>query len=469
MSPDTLTPLDTTFLELEDADASAHMHIGGILLFPPRRPDAPAAPTITELRRHVERRLPALPRYRQRLSADHVGRLNRPTWVDMPRFDIERHVRHAALPAPGGSCELRDLTEDFFSRRLDRTGPLWELLLVDGLDDGSWALCAKTHHCLVDGVGSIDIAYVILDTDAHPADTTSPAPPVGADLRTASWWTPARRATELAFDLARHPAHVGGLLERAAAMARVVVEDEVRAAPASSLNAPIGGRRRLREVSFGLDEARAVRQALGGTVNDVVLAGVTGGLRALLLTRGEEPPTEGLRAMVPVNIRREEEQGALGNRITSLFVELPVAEEAPLARYELVRERTAALKRSKQGLGSDTIVELAGLSPPILHTVLAQSLFGKRLFNVTVTNVPGPQFPLSLLGTPLEAIYPLVPLAAEHAVGIAVLSYLGRLDFGINVDHELVPDVDVLADGLAASLAELGRFAGATDRGVLRR
>jgi len=239
----------------------------------------------------------------------------------------------------------------------------------------------------------------------------------------------------------------------------LLVQNEVRAAPSTSLNRPIGRHRRFAAAQAPLDDLKRIKRVLGGTVNDVALAAVTAGLRAALVGRGDELPEEGLRAMVPVNIRDAAEQLALGNRISSLFVHLPVAEPSQLLRYAKVLDDAERLKSGDQAMASSTLVELAGLAPPVLHATLAQSLFATRLFNVTVTNVPGPQVTLYAFGSPMRRVLGLVPLAAEHAVGIAILSYDGMVTFGINADHDTVPDIALIADGIEGALAELKAFA----------
>ena len=254
---------------------------------------------------------------------------------------------------------------------------------------------------------------------------------------------------------ALHPRRLVEALERSAALAELVVRDELVAAPASSLNRPIGVRRRFDCVEVSLDTLKHVKNSLGGTVNDAVLAVTTGALRRLLIARAEEPPSQGLRAMVPVNLRSAGDDLALGNRITSLFARLPVAEPDPLVRYRLAAGEAEALKSGSQALGGETLVDLAGHAPPVLHAFVARSLFATRLFNVTVTNVPGPQVPLYAFGAQLVHIAPLVPLAADHSLGIAVLSYNGRVAFGLNADFDTVPDLDVFRDGIERELAEL--------------
>jgi WS/DGAT/MGAT family acyltransferase len=464
MTTATITALDGTFLELEDADRTAHMHIGGILVFAPLPHHR--APGVDEVRAHVDERIDALPRYRQRLSSEHPGPVSWPQWRDDERFDIAHHVHRAALPRPGGWEELLEWAGEFYARRLDRTRPLWEIVLVEGLADGHWALATKTHHTLVDGVGSVDVAHLLLDADPdvprRVAGTLARRDDDGHGLGLPRW-IPAgaiARAVRGSADLAAHPGHAREAVRRLAAAAEVVVRDEIQAAPRTSLNRPIGADRVLRGVRIPLDEAKLVKRELGGTVNDVVLAGVAGGLRTLLRERGETLPARGLRAMVPMNVRGEDEHPAeLGNRLTSLFVDLPVADADPVARYRHIAGTTDQLKRSTMATGAQTLVEIAGLAPPVVHAFLARSLFGTRLFNLTVTNIPGPQQTLYALGGALKAVYPLVPLAAEHAVGIAITSYDGQLCFGINADADSFADVDVLAAGIVDTLAELQRAA----------
>jgi WS/DGAT/MGAT family acyltransferase len=456
----TLTALDGTFLELEDADRTAHMHIGGLLVF---GPGPHGTPTLDELRRHLGERISALPRYRQRLSSERCGGMSWPDWVEHDEFDIADHVRRIGLPAPGGWEELLEWAGEFYSRRLDRTRPLWEMVLVEGLGGGHWALATKTHHALVDGVGSVDVAHLILDTSPDAPSWTA-----GLTVRDDHHgphlprWLPGAavaRAVRGTADVALHPGHLRDLARDATAIAELLVHEEVRAAPLTSLNRRMGDKRVLRAARLPLEEAKLVKSQLGGTVNDVALAGVTGGLRALLLERGEHLPERGLRAMVPVNVRGGDEHGALGNRISSLFVELPVAEPDPLTRYLHIADATEAIKRSSQARGAASLLATSELLPPVLHTFLARSLYATRLFNLTVTNVPGPQQTLYAFGAPLRTVYPLVPLAAEHAVGVAIASYDGQLVFGINADRDAVTDIDVLAAGTVAELAELQRLA----------
>jgi diacylglycerol O-acyltransferase len=477
---DQLTALDATFLELEQADDSALMHIGGALLFAPLR--GSQTPAIEDLREHLDQRLDLLPRYRQKLGVPRTGGLSWPSWEPDQRFEIEAHVRHATLPSPGAEREFLDWISDFYSHRLDRSRPLWEIVLLDGLADGRWALVWKTHHCLVDGVGSVGVVDLLLD--ARPA-SASPAPsppapsppdpaPVLASVETWHGWLPhppalVGQATASGLAAARAGAHAlmhpREALERSREVIDLLVRDELIAAPRSSLNVPIGTTRRIATVRVELSELQEIRSALGGKVNDVLLCAATGALRELLLARGEDPPRQGLRAMVPVNIRRDGDHGKLGNKVSSLFVDLPVAEADPLRRYELVRAAVEERKASGQALGVGAVLGLIELAPPVLHAGLARSMYARRLFNVTITNVPGSPRRLNAFGATLVDVVPIVPLAAEHALGIAVVSYGGAVTFGLYADRATVPDLDVLRDAIVASLLELaavGHAASAT-------
>lgn len=452
-----LTPLDATFLELEEADESAHMHIGGLLVFDPL--PGGGAPSLDAVRRHLDERLGALPRYWQRLSEARTGGLTWPSWIHDEHFELADHVHRAVLPPPGGEPELTEWVSEYWSHRVDRHRPLWDTVLVEGLEHDRWALCTKTHHCMVDGVGSIDVGHLLLDVDpSHPepprpqrATPRKPSPGIAGRVSGA-----VAKAARQGAGAALHPLR---MLERSRALAELIVRDELIAAPRASLNVPIGTLRRYQSVHVPLEDLKAVKRALGGTVNDVALTVVAGGLRRLLTSRGEQLPAQGLRAMVPVNVRDTSEQLALGNRITSLFLHIPVAEADARRRYELVHGDAEGAKSGSQGIGAETLIELTGQMPPVVHSALARSLYASRLFNLTITNVPGPQLPLYALGARMVRVDALVPLAAEHCVGVAILSYAGDVSFGLIADRDTVPDLDVLAHGIRDSIAELRRVA----------
>ncbi|MGB6424772.1 MAG: wax ester/triacylglycerol synthase family O-acyltransferase [Solirubrobacterales bacterium] len=461
---DHLTPLDASFLELEEGDQSSHMHVGWAMAFEPL-PDG-GTPGVEQVRELLDSRLSLLPRFRRRLSEPRTGGLSWPTWADEEEFDIATHVRHATLPAPGGGEELLDWLGDFYSHRLDRAHPLWEMTLLDGLAEGRWAIAAKVHHCLVDGVSGASVTSLILDTEPDPAPDSRglldafepPSDNEGGIHGPLSLVSEGARA---GFDLVRHPRKLGEMVSRSRGVAELLVRDELRGAPQSSLNVQIGASRRLAEVAAPLEELKLIKRTLGGTVNDVVLAASAGGLRRLLAARGEEPDPRGLRAMVPVSLRQTTETLKLGNRVSSLFVELPVAEPDPLERYRKTIEAAEALKRGRQAAGAETLVDLAGIAPPVVHAAVARLAYTPRLFNVTITNVPGPQLTLYGLGARLAHIFPLVPIFAHHALGIAVASYDGEVVFGLAADRASVPDLGVLADGISESLRELRELANA--------
>ena len=461
---DRLTPLDASFLELEQADESAHMHIGWAMVFDPL-PDG-GKPSLKALRAQTLERLePLLPRFLCRLSAPRVGRFSLPAWEPDPDFDIATHMRHASLPAPGGEAELLEWLGDFYSHRLDRAHPLWETTLLDGLSDGRWALATKVHHCLVDGISGASVTSALLDAEPSPAP--------GSKGLTAALVSPGeddeaeRGAISKIFgivgssaDAMLHPRRLASALSRSRALAEMVIREELIGAPHTSLNEPIGGTRRLAAVDVPLDDLKQVKRALGGTVNDVVLAATAGGLRRLFEHRGEGSSVEKIRAMVPVSVRQASESLALGNRVSSLFVELPVSEPDPLLHYRKTVAATEELKSGDQAAGTETLIEVAGAAPPLIHSVVARLAFTPRLFNITITNVPGPQTTLYSLGAPLRRIVPLVPIFSGHAVGVAAVSYDGLLTFGLNADRATVPDLDVLRDGIEEALVELRRLAG---------
>ncbi|HMD56610.1 MAG TPA: wax ester/triacylglycerol synthase family O-acyltransferase [Solirubrobacteraceae bacterium] len=475
-----LTALDATFLELEEADESAHMHIGAIMVF-----DASEhghVPSRAELCAHLGRRLGRLPRYSERLSRPHTGGLTWPEWQPDPCFALSEHVRRAALPAPGGHEELAEWASGFFSQRLDRHRALWDMAIVEGLSDGRWALATKTHHCMVDGVGSVDVGHLILDTEpdasalrgpprrtrrraakpaVEPADSDGAlgGEEPGALGRLAHAW-----GGLLPVDAVAHAAQMGAhgalhpreALFNARAAVAMILTEELKAAPHTSLNRPIGTERRFDVVQIPLDDLRAIRGALGGTINDVILAVVAGAVRELLVSRGELPPEQGLRAMVPMNVRAASEHLALGNRVSSLFIELPVSEPDAERRYRETSARSLALKAGgQQAAGTTAVIEFAALAPPILHSTIAQALYANRLFNITITNVPGPQQTLYAFGSPLREIHPLVPLAAEHALGVAIVSYDGDAFVGVVADRDTVPDMPVMLGAVRRSVEEL--------------
>jgi WS/DGAT/MGAT family acyltransferase len=453
-----LTPLDAAFLELEEADESAHMHIGWAMVFDPV--PGGGGPSLDELRAQTDQRLDLLPGFRRRLSSPRVGSFSLPTWEADPDYDIANHMRRASLPAPGGEAELLEWLGDFYSHRLDRARPLWETTLLDGLADGRWALATKVHHCLVDGISGVSVTTVLLDSEPNPppdskglVEALSPA----AEDDEASRGTLSRlgRAVSSGVDTALHPRKLGALLSRSRGLAEMLIRDELIGATHTSLNESIGATRRFAAVDVPLDDLKQIKRSLGGTVNDVVLAVTAGGLRRLFERRGEISNVDTIRAMVPVSLREASEALGLGNRVSSLFVELPIAEPDPLLRFRKTAAAAEELKSGNQAASAETLIDLAGATPPVIQSVVARLSFTPRLFNVTITNVPGPQMTLYAMGARLRRVVPLVPIFSGHAIGVAVVSYDGGVTFGLNADRATVPDLDVLQRGIEESLAEL--------------
>jgi diacylglycerol O-acyltransferase len=468
MSGDRLTALDSSFLHLEDA--SSHMHVASVTIFegPP--------PTYGEFLEHIEGRLSLVPRFRQKLRSVPFNQ-GRPVWVDDPHFNLEYHVRATALPPPGSEQQLKNLASRVFAQQLDRTKPLWEIWLVQGLERGDespseaarFALLAKTHHALVDGVAGVDVTAVLFDTQREPE--TPPA--------SGSRWIPRPEPTsaqllgEALVERATQPAEMVRSARAALRAPRALAQRGIEAlgalgafartglaAPACSLNVEIGPHRRYDWVRTDLDELKEIKNRLGGTVNDVVLAVVTGALRRFLEHRGEEADDLTLRAMVPVSVRRDEEFGQTGNRVAAMMAPLPVYEADPVERLTIVRETLGDLKQSGQAVGAQVLTQLSGFAPPTVLAQAARLQSRQRFFNLVVTNVPGPQHPLYVLGRQLIDLFPLAPLAKRQALCIAVMSYNGKMNFGLLGDFDAMGDLNVLAHGIEESLNELRAAAG---------
>jgi len=457
---DRLSSIDASFLHQEGA--ASHMHIGGLCTFHGPPPDFEA------FLDHIRSRLHLVPRYRQKLAMPPLES-GHPLWVDDPSFNLEYHVRHAALPAPGTEDQLLQMVARIFSQPLDRSRPLWENWLVEGLEGDRFALISKTHHSLVDGVAGVDLATVLFDAE--------PNPPAAAEASTElEPWQPHPEPSRAELVLAGVRGMVGaaaGLAGRfltsaaaspEATLTRLrdaaegvgeIVWATLNPAPETPLNVDIGPHRRYLFVRQRLDDYKEVKNELGGTVNDVVLTVVSGALARWLRSRGVR--TEGLemRALVPVSVRAKNEQGSMGNRLTVMRGPLPVYIPDPLARLRFVKKAMDGLKESKQAEGAATLAAVNNLAPP---TVLAQASrlnFSTRLFNLIVTNIPGPQIPLYVLGHELEDLFPIAFLPSGHALAVAIMSYNGRLEYGLLADYDAVPDLDVIADGINETLDEL--------------
>jgi WS/DGAT/MGAT family acyltransferase len=463
MNRDRLTGLDSSFLHLERGPA--HMHVASLALF-----EGPA-PGYDEFCEQLSSRLHLVPRFRQKLRFVPFGQ-GRPKWIDDPRFNLGYHVRHTALPEPGSEEQLRTLAARVFSQRLDRTKPVWEMWLVDGVEGGRFAIIGKTHHCLVDGVSGVDITTVLFDTSPEPEAPPGPEPwtprPEPSDAEVLSEalleraTTPAEavRGARALFRAPRRAARAAiDALEAAGAFARTGM-----AAPASPFNVTIGPYRRLAVVRGDLGRFKRIKNELGGTVNDVVLAAVSGALGRYLRSRGHSTQDLSLRALVPISVRTAGEHGALGNRVSSFMAPLPIFEEDPVERLRLITEKMGDLKQSKQAVGATMMTELTDFAPPTIAGQAARLQPAQRFFNLVVTNVPGPQFPLYLMGRRLESIVPMVPLARRQAVCFGIMSYDGQINFGLTGDYVAMEDIDSLADDLRASIDELADAAGIEER-----
>jgi WS/DGAT/MGAT family acyltransferase len=453
---DRLTAIDASFLHQEGP--SSHMHVGALAIFegPP--------PPYTDVLDSLRERLHLVPRYRQKLAVPPAG-TGRPLWVDDPNFSIEYHVRHTALPAPGSEDQLLRLAGRIYSQQLDRSKPLWEVWMVEGLADGGFALLTKTHHALIDGIAGVDIAQVIFDLTPvpmeipHPDEAWEPAPePSSAEILSAGARDLVRtgvRTVASAAVLATRPRETLHAAATAVEGLGEVAWAGVNPAPETPLNVEIGPHRRYMVVRNALDDFKAVKNAFGGTVNDVVLTVVSGALRGWLQSRGMRTEGLELRALVPVSIRTANDRGALGNRIAAMRGPLPVYVEDPIARLRTVRADMDGLKESKQAVGAEVLTSVQNFAPPTILAQASRLNFSTRFFNLIVTNVPGPQFPLYLRGRELMDVFPIAFLPKNHALAIAIMSYNGGMNFGLLGDYDALPDIGVIAEGIEGSLDEL--------------
>jgi diacylglycerol O-acyltransferase len=460
MSVDRLSPMDASFLHVED-DVS-HMHIASVALF-----EGPT-PAYEDVLAMVRGKLALVPRYRQVVRSVPLD-LGRPVWVDDPHFNLEYHLRQTALPAPGGEADLRKLVGRVMSQQLDRHKPLWEMWMAEGLEDGRWAILSKVHHAMVDGVSGTDLLSVIMDTSpnapvAVPDDWRPEPAPSGRDLAAGALLDMLRspyeqvRAVRASTRVPRQAARqLGDVLRGISAMAGLVMPT-----PTSTLNGPIGPHRVYDWASTTVDDIKTVRKALGGAFNDVVLASITRGFRDLLLSRGESVDRV-VRTLVPVSVRPRDSSGrAVGdgtfdNKVSAMFAELPIGLADPVERLHAVGAQMAGLKESKQALAGEALTSLSGFAPPMLlalGTRLA-SRVPQRNINTVTTNVPGPQLPLYAAGRRMVKAYPYVPLAGQVRIGVAIFSYDGDVNFGVTGDYDSAPDIGVLCRGIEDGMTEL--------------
>jgi diacylglycerol O-acyltransferase len=467
-----LSILDRTFLDLESPET--HMHVAGVMIFDakPLR-TAGGGIDIERIRRYVASRLHQIPRYRQRIARVPIE--NHPVWVDDQRFNLDYHVRHTALPRPGGEEQLKRLAGRIVSQQLDRGKPLWELWIAEGLEGDRFAAISKTHHCMIDGVAAVDLATVLLsaspDGEFVAAAPWKPEPaPSRRELMlnetTRRLWGPVT-AGRAALAAIRNPREMVDMVMNFTEQVSAVTETlGAGFSPASDspFNQPIGAHRRFDWTVFDLAEVKRVKNKLGGTVNDVVLATVAGAVGAFLRERGmgaQAVADLDFRALVPVSLRAVSQRGTLGNRIASWAAKLPIAEVDPRRRLQTVREVTGDLKRSRQAMGAEALATVSEWTVPTLLGLAMRLAARARSFNLTVTNVPGPQIPLYLVGAKMEAAYPLGPLFENQALNIALLSYDGRLHWGFNADYDVLPDLNALTAAIAASFEELRSAAAA--------
>jgi diacylglycerol O-acyltransferase / wax synthase len=463
-----LSALDASFLHLETPNT--HMHIGGVAVFEPS-PAGTGAKLYKAIVRAIEPRLDLMPRYRQKLAFVPLS-LDVPVWVEDDEFDIANHVMRSALPKPGGDAEMSDLVARLFSRQLDRRRPLWELYIVEGLQGGRWALVTKTHHAMVDGISNLELATILLDAEPDPkplvetvSTRVSSGPgPSPFDLLVSSLRERVSRpvrAVSAARAVAERPRRLAAAL-RDTAEGLVAMVPAMRA-PRGALNGKTGPSRVYTFTRFPLSDFRTIKGELGGTINDVVLAVVTGGLRRFLMARGVDLGEQSITALCPVSIRDQSERTALGNRLAILLVKLPIDEPDAVRRMEKVRATVDRLKARKQAVGADFLLNLAGFAPATLHAMVSRASLRQIGFNLVVTNVPGPQFPLYCQGAKLIEAFPIAFLYDGQFVAVAIFSYNGQLNFGYLADRHGMPDVDVVAAGVEESVRELLEAATSAD------
>ncbi len=451
MAAERLTGLDASFLHMERA--GAHMHVASVSIF-----EGPA-PTHAEFRDHIASRLHLVPRFRQKLRFVPFDQ-GRPVWVDDPHLNLDYHVRQSALPAPGSEEQLRNLAARVFSQQLDRSKPLWELWLVEGMRDERFAIVGKSHHALVDGVSGVDITTVLFDLDAEPQGSPTSGPPWLArpeptDLKLLgdAWRERLTSPKEIGRGVRAALRGPRQVLRGVGATSKVIGAG--MAAPSTVFNVEIGPHRRFAITQADLAELKRVKDKHGGTVNDVILSIVAGGLGKYLRARGHD--TEGLemRALVPVSVRAEEEHGALGNRISAMMAPLPIWCEDPVERLKILTGEMGDLKESGQAVGAEILTKLTDFAPGTIASQAARLQPAQRFFNLVVTNVPGPQFPLYVLGRKMESIFPMVPLARRQALCVGIMSYNGQVNFGLIGDYDAMADLDSFALDLEAATAEV--------------
>jgi WS/DGAT/MGAT family acyltransferase len=448
-----MSTLDAEFFFAEHGNVP--MHMGSVAVF-----DGPA-PAYAEVLRLFESKLPQVPRYRQ-VVRTVPGQILRPVWADDENFAIRHQVHHATVPAPGGDEQLRAVAEKLFARRLDLNRPLWEEWFLEGLEGGRWAILSKVHHCMADGIGGNDLMTLVFDTDPDarppvpvkwvPAPAPSIADRAADQVRDALTW-PLRQLTATSAQLRR--AKPRDLLDYGRGLeesTRRLIEPS-----AAFLNGPIGPRRRWAWTSTSLDELKQIRKVHGGTINDVVLAVISGAFGDLLAGRHKLTDDLVVRSLVPVSTRGPDETGVITNLVSAVLVNLPAGEPDPLRRLTVIRQQMDRLKHRHQEVSAEILTTMLGLSAPMWLALGTKAAYRTRqpLIQTVTTNVPGPRIPLYVLGRRMTALHPYVPIGNSVRISIAILSYLDTVSFGVTADHDSVPDVDVLVQGIQRALAEL--------------
>jgi WS/DGAT/MGAT family acyltransferase len=456
-----LSPLDATFLEIEEADAVTHMHVGAALVFDPVPGGGP--PSLEKLRAQLRSRIEDVSILRRHLSLPGTEHAL-PVWIPDPSLDIGGLIRRETLPQPGGESELMEWVGDYFSVRLDRSLPLWEVVLLEGLEHGRWALVCKFHHCLVDGISGANLIASLLDAQPEPEEGATTLAQLVTSLGEEENRAVLARLRGVVgedlsggIDAAIRPHDVSQILDESRAMAARLAREEPAKPPPTSINRPIGAGRRLAAVDVPLGQLERVSRGLGGTVGDVVTAATAGGLRALFAARGEH--VSQLRAAVPIGLRQATESLALGNSLSSLLIDLAIAEDDPLRRYRMVSAATSELKGASGSVLGRLAVELSDMSPPVVQSVMARLAFTPNLFNVLIANGPAAPITLYSLGAPLRRIVPTVPIFSGQALSAAAMGYDGRVFFGLNADRDSVPDLDLMRAGIEETLHDLSRVA----------
>ncbi|MGY1615583.1 wax ester/triacylglycerol synthase family O-acyltransferase [Geodermatophilus sp. SYSU D00691] len=457
-----MSPTDAGFYYAESENTP--LHVGSVAVF-----EGPA-PSYGDVVRLLLSKLPLVPRYRQRVREVPLN-LGRPMWVDDPHFQILYHVRHTAVPKPGSDEQLRNLAGRVLGQRLDMAKPLWEVWLVEGLEDDRWALISKVHHCMVDGIAGTDLMQVIFDLDPNarhgePKDWTAQRSPSSAELMAGAV---SDTLTHPLRQLASLPGAGGvsrsakGLLGsgRTLASSLPALARQATTPLARTLTGPIGPHRRWAWTDAQFEEFKSVRTALGGTVNDVVLSAITRGFRDLLQGRGALTDKAVVRSMVPVSVRRPGERGSLDNRISAVFVDLPVGEPDAAKRLDKVRRQMDEYKKTMQAVDARSIIAMGDFVFPTLLSmgVRAAMQAGQFWCQAVTTNVPGPRVPLYVLGKRMRSAHAYVPIAGGTRLSIGIFSYLNTMTFGINADFDAFPDVDVLATGIRRGVDELKEIA----------